>query len=110
MMRVITRTATTSGPDARAHEQFAEYLRQRGLADSTADAIADSYFTGKLRRRRKLPTPTSAAALVEQLQLADLRAGREPVESATAREVERRRAEMRMAEERSRPGTRQVQP
>lgn len=42
-----------------------------------------------------------AAALVEQLQLGDLRAGREPVESAVAREVERRRAEMQRAEERA---------
>lgn len=77
---------------------------------SDPDAIADSYFAGKLRRRRKLPTPTSAAALVEQLQLADLRQGREPVESAVAREVARRRAEMRMAEERSRPGKKEAKP
>ena len=67
-------TSPTAGPDARAHELIAA---------------------------RKLAT--SAAALVEQLQLEDLRQGREPVESATVREVERRRMEMQRAEERSRP-------
>ena len=86
----------TSGPDARAHDRIAEYLRGR-----SDDALADNYFAGKLRRSRKMRQPTSAAALVEQLQLADLRAGREPVESSTAREVERRRAEMQRAEERA---------
>lgn len=50
---------------------------------------------------RTATPPTSAAALVEQLQLGDLRQGREPVESAVAREVERRRAEMQRAEERA---------
>ena len=76
---------------------------------SDPDAIADAYFAGKLRRARKLRQP-DAAALVEQLQLDDLRQGREPVESAVAREVARRRAEMRRAEERSRPETKEVQP
>lgn len=43
-------------------------------------------------------TPEQAAsALVQRLQLADLAAGREPVESATIREVQRRRAEMAAA-------------
>jgi len=37
------------------------------------------------------PEQSAAAALVQRLQLADLAAGREPVESRTIREVEARR-------------------
>lgn len=44
---------------------------------------------------------TQADALVTRLQLADLAAGREPVEAATIREVLRRRAEMAAAEVRA---------
>ena len=40
----------------------------------------------------------SADALVTSLQLADLAAGREPVESAVIREVRRRREEMAAAD------------
>lgn len=44
--------------------------------------------------------PKDAARLVARLQLADLRAGREPVESRVVREVEARRAVTRMVTER----------
>lgn len=94
-------TNPTSGPDARAHEQFAADLRERGLKDDTADALADAYFAGRPRRGRKLRQPESADALVTSLQLADLAAGREPVESAVIREVRRRREEMAAAEVRA---------
>ena len=94
-------TSPTSGPDARAHEQFAADLRERGLKDDTADALADAYFAGRPRRGRKLRQPESADALVTSLQLADLAAGREPVESAVIREVRRRREEMAAAEVRA---------
>lgn len=40
-----------------------------------------------------------ASALVQRLQLADLAAGREPVESRTIREVEARREQMRRVTE-----------
>lgn len=40
-----------------------------------------------------------AAALVQRLQLTDLAAGREPVESRTIREVEARREQMRRVTE-----------
>ena len=84
-------TSPTSGPDARAHEQFAADLRERGLKDDTADALADAYFAGRPRRGRKLRAPESADALVKRLQLADLARGEEPVESRVRREVEARR-------------------
>ena len=84
-------TSPTSGPDARAHEQFAADLRERGLKDDTADALADAYFAGRPRRGRKLRAPESADALVRDLQLADLARGEEPVESRVRREVEARR-------------------
>jgi hypothetical protein len=46
------------------------------------------------------PTPEQeASALVQRLQLADLAAGREPVESRTIREVEARREQMRRVTE-----------
>jgi hypothetical protein len=44
--------------------------------------------------------PKSVAALVQSLQLADLRAGREPVEVRVVREVEARRAVMAQVTER----------
>ena len=84
-------TSPTSGPDARAHEQFAADLRERGLKDDTADALADAYFAGRPRRGRKLRAPESVGALVKRLQLADLARGEEPVESRVRREVEARR-------------------
>lgn len=61
----------------------------------------DAYFAGRPRRARKLRAAESADALVKRLQLADLAAGREPVESAVIREVARRRAEMDAAEVRA---------
>ena len=64
------------------------------------DALADAFFAGRPRRGRKLRAPESADALVTSLQLADLAAGREPVESAVIREVARRRAEMAQVTER----------
>lgn len=60
------------------------------------DALA-----GRPRGSRKLRSPESADALVQRLQLADLAAGREPVEGAVIREVRRRREEMARAEQRA---------
>lgn len=67
-------------------------------APSDPDTLADAYFAGRSRRARKLRAAESADALVQRLQLADLAAGREPVEGATIREVRRRRAEMDAAD------------
>lgn len=49
---------------------------------------------------REESAQSRADALVQSLQLADLRAGREPVESRVAREVEARRAVMAQVTER----------
>lgn len=51
---------------------------------------------------REVAARIDAGLLVQRLQLADLTAGREPVESRTIREVEARREQMRRVTERVR--------
>ena len=53
-----------------------------------------------VREFREVAERIDAAQLVQELQLADLAAGREPVESRVAREVEARRAVMARVTER----------
>ena len=110
-MSATTKTITVINCDLCGDEIHMDDLSH----DDTADALADAYFAGRPRRGRKLNPAVRAVpvtwatqadalvadALVTSLQLADLAAGREPVESAVIREVRRRREEMAAAEVRA---------